>query len=95
MPWHLTLVGSLSTSYALRLHRAQALYTHPRLPCFFEAATSQFIYIRLPLASVTFNVFFGRGSSSLRHLLSTVLFHDRPRGDPMMSLHPVLVDFLV
>ena len=57
MPWHLTLVGSLSASYALRLHRAQALYAHPRLPCFFEAATSQLIYIRLLLASVTFNVF--------------------------------------
>ena len=47
--------------------------------------------------SVTFNVFscFGRGSSSLRHLLSTGLFHEWPRGDPMMSLHPVLVVFLV
>ena len=30
-------------------------------------------------------------SSSLRHLLSTGFFYDRPRCDPMMTLHLVLV----
>ena len=45
----------------------------------------------LPLLQSLCSFFCGRGSSSLRHLLSTGFFYDRPRCDPMMTLHLILV----
>ena len=45
----------------------------------------------LPLLQPSCSYFCGRGSSSLRHLLSTGFFYDRPRCDPMMTLHLILV----
>ena len=63
-----------------------------RLLCFFEAvATPAVMHVAACLCYSLRDFFRGRGSSSLRQLLSTGFFCDRPRCDPTMALHLVLM----